>query len=89
MSSIRTLARAEGMIVIASIHQPSLDTLSQFTKVMFLAKGKLCFYGDVDELGGFFEAWGRPVGRFVRIHPILNFPEVLTENIRYVIPFLV
>ncbi|RXW19949.1 hypothetical protein EST38_g5911 [Candolleomyces aberdarensis] len=64
ISSIRTLARAEGMIVIASIHQPSLDTLSQFTKVMLLAKGKLCFYGGVGELSGFFEAWGRPVGRF-------------------------
>ncbi|KAJ2924403.1 hypothetical protein H1R20_g12699, partial [Candolleomyces eurysporus] len=64
ISSIRTLARAEGMIVIASIHQPSLDTLSQFTKVMLLAKGRLCFYGGVGELSGFFEAWGRPVGRF-------------------------
>ncbi|EAU87223.1 hypothetical protein CC1G_10502 [Coprinopsis cinerea okayama7 len=64
MSSIRSLAIAEGIIVIASIHQPSLETLTQFTKVMFLAEGKMCFHGEVGELDGFFERWGRPVGRF-------------------------
>jgi ABC-type multidrug transport system ATPase subunit len=63
------------MIIIASIHQPSLDTLSQFTNVMLLAKGKLCFYGGVEELSGFFEAWGRPVGRFVRISASLNYAD--------------
>ncbi|KDR73313.1 hypothetical protein GALMADRAFT_251927 [Galerina marginata CBS 339.88] len=64
MSSISTLSMAEGMIVIASIHQPSLETLSQFTNVMFLAEGKLCYLGRVDQLDGFFQKWGRPVGRF-------------------------
>ena len=53
------------MIVIASIHQPSLETLAQFTNVMFLAEGKTCYFGRVDELDGFFERWGRPVGRYV------------------------
>ncbi|PPQ75685.1 hypothetical protein CVT26_001519 [Gymnopilus dilepis] len=65
MSSISTLSRAEGMIVIASIHQPSLETLAQFTNVMFLAEGKTCYFGRVDELDGFFERWGRPVGRYM------------------------
>lgn len=58
------------MIVIASIHQPSLETLAQFTDVMFLAGGKICYLGRVDELDTFFEKWGRPVGRFVsEFHP--------------------
>ncbi|KAF6752143.1 P-loop containing nucleoside triphosphate hydrolase protein [Ephemerocybe angulata] len=65
ISSIRTLALAEGMIVVASIHQPSLDTLSQFTTVVFLAEGKLCYSGGVNELDAFFDAWKRPVGRFI------------------------
>jgi len=65
MSAISSLSRAEGMIVIASIHQPSLETLAQFTNVMFLAEGKVCYLGRVDQLEGFFEKWGRPVGRFV------------------------
>ncbi|TEB08739.1 P-loop containing nucleoside triphosphate hydrolase protein [Coprinellus micaceus] len=64
MSSIRALALAEGMIVIASIHQPSLDTLTQFTKVMLLSHGRVCYHGGVNELDQFFEAWGQPVGRF-------------------------
>ncbi|CAA7263567.1 unnamed protein product [Cyclocybe aegerita] len=64
VSAISSLAKAEGIIVIASIHQPPLETLSQFTKLMFLAEGKMCYFGGVDELEGFFEKWGRPVGRF-------------------------
>ena len=72
MSSIRALALAEGMIVIASIHQPSLDTLTQFTKVMLLSHGRVCYHGAVNELDQFFEAWGQPVGRFVSAyhHPL-------------------
>jgi ABC-type multidrug transport system ATPase subunit len=66
MSSIRTLAVAEGMIVIATIHQPSLETLAQFTNLMLLAEGKVCYSGSVDDLEVFFEKWGHPVGKFVR-----------------------
>ncbi|KAJ7246166.1 P-loop containing nucleoside triphosphate hydrolase protein [Mycena haematopus] len=64
MSAIRTLAVAEGMIVIATIHQPALDTLAQFTSLLLLAEGQTCFSGRVDELEGFMERWGHPVGRF-------------------------
>ncbi|KAF4610157.1 hypothetical protein D9613_010239 [Agrocybe pediades] len=64
VASISALSKAEGMIVIASIHQPSLETITQFTDVVFLAEGKLCYLGRVNELEGFFEKWGRPVGRF-------------------------
>ena len=66
MSAISTLSKAEGMIVIASIHQPSLETIALFTNVMFLARGAMCYLGRVDQLDQFFEKWGRPVGRFVR-----------------------
>ncbi|KAJ7222173.1 P-loop containing nucleoside triphosphate hydrolase protein [Mycena pura] len=64
MSAIRTLAIAEGMIVIATIHQPSLETLAQFTDILLLAEGRTCFCGKVDELEGFMERWGHPVGKF-------------------------
>ncbi|KAH9476836.1 ABC transporter G family member 11 [Psilocybe cubensis] len=64
MAAIGTLSKAEGMIVIASIHQPSLETLAQFTNVMFLASGKTCYLGRVDELDAFFEEFGHPVPRF-------------------------
>jgi len=64
MLAISTLSKAEGMIVVASIHQPSLETIAQFTNVMFLANGSMCYLGRVDQLDQFFEKWGRPVGRF-------------------------
>ncbi|KAG6826280.1 hypothetical protein H0H92_000461 [Tricholoma furcatifolium] len=64
MSAIRALAIEEGIIVIASIHQPSIDTLAQFTNILLLAEGKTCYSGPVDQLEEFFERWGRPVPRF-------------------------
>ncbi|KAJ6600331.1 P-loop containing nucleoside triphosphate hydrolase protein [Mycena vulgaris] len=64
MSAIRTLAVAEGIIVIATIHQPSLETLAQFTNLLLLSEGCTCFSGKVGELEGFLERWGHPVGRF-------------------------
>lgn len=65
MGAIRALAQAEGMVVIASIHQPSLETLAQFTDAMLLSSGRVCYLGKVDEMESFFEQWGRPVERFV------------------------
>lgn len=65
MAAIRALAQAEGIAVIASIHQPSLETLTQFTDVMLLANGRVCYLGRVDEMESFFDQWGRPVSRFV------------------------
>ncbi|KAJ7462986.1 ABC-2 type transporter-domain-containing protein [Mycena latifolia] len=53
-----------GIIVIATIHQPSLETLAQFTDILLLAEGCTCFSGKVGELEGFLERWGHPVGRF-------------------------
>ncbi|KAF5379697.1 hypothetical protein D9615_005737 [Tricholomella constricta] len=67
MSSIRTLAVAEGMIVLATIHQPSLETLAQFINLLMLAEGKTCYSGPVEDLEGYFERWGKPVGKFVCI----------------------
>ncbi|KAJ7930537.1 P-loop containing nucleoside triphosphate hydrolase protein [Mycena leptocephala] len=64
MSAIRTLAVSEGMIVIATIHQPSLETLAQFTDLLMLAEGSTCFSGKVGDLERFLERWGHPVGKF-------------------------
>ncbi|KAF5309443.1 hypothetical protein D9619_012478 [Psilocybe cf. subviscida] len=64
MAAIRVLAQAEGIAVIASIHQPSLETLTQFTDVMLLADGRVCYLGRVAEMESFFDQWGRPVSRF-------------------------
>jgi len=67
------------MIVIATIHQPSVETFSLFNEVLFLADGKTCYSGSPDGLDRFFERWGHPIGRFVRISqrypPLLTYPQ--------------
>ncbi|PPR01462.1 hypothetical protein CVT24_001866 [Panaeolus cyanescens] len=74
IASISRLAQSEGIIVLASIHQPSPETFAQFTNVILLAEGRTCYSGRVDELEIFFERWGRPVGRFITpIDHALNF----------------
>ncbi|PFH45697.1 hypothetical protein AMATHDRAFT_77954 [Amanita thiersii Skay4041] len=65
MASIRALAVAEGIIVIATIHQPSLSTLAQFSHLLLLAGGRTCFKGRIDDLEGFFDKWGWPVPRHI------------------------
>ncbi|KAK2464911.1 hypothetical protein APHAL10511_002987 [Amanita phalloides] len=86
MSSIAALARAEGIIIIATIHQPSIATLSQFTDLLLMAEGKTCYKGRVNNLERFFERWGWPVPRFVtppeHAMNMLNndFDPVLTED---------
>ncbi len=41
VASIRHFAQLEGIIVIATIHAPSIDTLNQFDKLLVLAEGKV------------------------------------------------
>ena len=65
MLVINTLSKAEGMIVVASIHQPSPETLAQFTNVMYLARGAMYYLGRADQLGLFFAKWGRLDGRYM------------------------
>ncbi|KAK7062753.1 hypothetical protein VNI00_000242 [Paramarasmius palmivorus] len=64
ITAIRNLAVSEGIIVVATIHQPSLETLAQFDKLLLLSRGKVCYSGSVEGLESFFDSWGRPVGRF-------------------------
>ncbi|KAF5367203.1 hypothetical protein D9758_003922 [Tetrapyrgos nigripes] len=74
MNSIRNLAVAEGMMVIATIHQPSLETLAQFTNLLMLSDGQICYLGKVDDLEGFFDRWGKPVRKFVTpVEHAMNF----------------
>ncbi|TCD65880.1 hypothetical protein EIP91_002040 [Steccherinum ochraceum] len=48
--AIKDIARKQGMIVIASIHQPNWETLSLFDKLLLLAQGKTMFFGAIDQL---------------------------------------
>ncbi|KAJ6498435.1 P-loop containing nucleoside triphosphate hydrolase protein [Mycena vitilis] len=64
LSAIRTLARAEGIVVLASIHQPAQRVLEQFTSLLLLSAGQVCYAGRVGDLAGFLERGGRGVSGF-------------------------
>lgn len=64
MSSIRRIARAEGIIVIATIHAPSVDTLQLFDQMMVLAKGKVAFRGTMAQAAARCNDVGHPMPAF-------------------------
>ncbi|KAL5333248.1 P-loop containing nucleoside triphosphate hydrolase protein [Aspergillus crustosus] len=61
ISYIRKLARANKLIIIASIHQPSTATFKTFDKLLLLSGGKTCYYGAVQDVPSYFDSIGYPV----------------------------
>jgi len=54
MTFITRFAKQYGIIVIASIHQPSSSTLSLFDLVMLISAGQTCYFGPQAELVSYF-----------------------------------
>ncbi|MCJ1318391.1 hypothetical protein MMC15_003719 [Xylographa vitiligo] len=61
MSYLRKVAKANSIIVIASLHQPSTSTFALFDKLLLLSAGKTCYFGEADKIGGYFESIGFPI----------------------------
>ncbi|SPO01649.1 related to ATP-binding cassette protein [Cephalotrichum gorgonifer] len=61
ISFIKTIAKKNSLIVIASIHQPSSATFQLFDKVLLLSAGRPHYFGSVPEMAPFFEAMGHPI----------------------------
>lgn len=55
MAAVRRVAREEGMVYLATIHQPSLDTSRQFTDLLLLTGGKTCYNGSFEGVEGLLE----------------------------------
>jgi ABC-type multidrug transport system ATPase subunit len=64
IAHIKQLALEEGIIVIATIHQPAMDTLFQFSNLLLIAEGKTCYLGPVHKLEDYLEEWGHPTPRY-------------------------
>uniref|UniRef100_A0A383VRM2 ABC transporter domain-containing protein n=1 Tax=Tetradesmus obliquus TaxID=3088 RepID=A0A383VRM2_TETOB len=60
MGYLKRMARDNGHIVIASIHQPRSAIWSMFDKVTLLASGRLMFHGVCDDLVPWFGHLGYP-----------------------------
>ena len=61
MSFIKEIAKANNIIVIASIHQPSSSTFVLFDQLMLLSGGKQCYFGRVVGLEQYFASISRPI----------------------------
>ncbi|MCJ1404373.1 hypothetical protein MMC11_007598 [Xylographa trunciseda] len=61
MSYLRKVAKANSIIVIASIHQPSTSTFALFDKLLLLSAGKTCYFGRADQTGKYFGSIGFPL----------------------------
>ncbi|TXT03823.1 hypothetical protein VHUM_04344 [Vanrija humicola] len=64
MASIQRIARKEGIIVVATIHAPSIETLQLFDEMMVLAKGKVAFQGSLDAAAARCAEVGHPIPEY-------------------------
>jgi ABC-type multidrug transport system ATPase subunit len=61
MAFIKDVARANKLIVVASIHQPSTTTFELFDKLLLLSGGRTCYLGDTKEVKSYFDDIGYPM----------------------------
>jgi hypothetical protein len=59
-------------MVLASIHQPSYSTLQEFTDLIMLSRGRMCYHGPVDKLDAFLSDFGAETLPFVSHESLLK-----------------
>ncbi|PHH66048.1 hypothetical protein CDD81_573 [Ophiocordyceps australis] len=62
---LSTVARRNKLIVVCSIHQPSMTTLNAFDKLMLMSEGQTHYFGPMLHLLPHFESLGHPVPNHV------------------------
>ncbi|KAJ3343119.1 hypothetical protein HDU93_009669 [Gonapodya sp. JEL0774] len=58
---LRDLAISRNIIIVATIHQPSYETFSQFDRLLLLAEGKTVYFGSTSNVFSFCDELGKPV----------------------------
>ncbi|OLN81820.1 ABC transporter G family member 12 [Colletotrichum chlorophyti] len=61
ISHLRTMAKRNNLIVIASIHQPSTSTFNLFDKLLLLSGGKTHYFGSISNIVPYYDNVGMPV----------------------------
>ncbi len=64
MAFVREVARANNLVIVASIHQPSSETFALFDKVLLLSGGKTCYCGTTEKVKAHFDDIGFPMPTF-------------------------
>lgn len=61
MKSIKNLAEKHNLVVIATIHSPSWQTMQLFDQSLILAKGRMLYSGATGEMASYLDAIGHSV----------------------------
>lgn len=61
MEFLRDLTRAEQLVTIFTVHQPSTNIYNSFDRVMLLSKGRTAFVGPKDDVPGYLSLIKRPL----------------------------
>ncbi|EYE96840.1 putative ABC transporter [Aspergillus ruber CBS 135680] len=64
ISYVRELAKANNLIIIASIHQPSTSTFQLFDTLLLLSGGRTCYFGPIKQIGPYFAGTGYPLDMY-------------------------
>jgi len=62
---INQLAKELGLVVVATIHQPSSETFNLFDKLLLIANGKPMYFGGLNLAPSYFEGIGYPVPQYM------------------------
>ncbi|BCR89275.1 putative ABC transporter [Aspergillus chevalieri] len=64
ISYVRELAKANNLIIIASIHQPSTSTFQLFDTLLLLSAGRTCYFGPIKQIEPYFAGIGYPLDMY-------------------------
>ena len=78
MQEIVSMARAEHLIIICTIHQPSTKVYNGFDQVMILSQGREAYTGDVKDATGYFESIGYPLP--LQTNPAEHFLDLVNSD---------
>jgi hypothetical protein len=78
MQEIVAMARAENLIIICTIHQPSTKVYNGFDQVMILSQGREAYTGDVKDATGYFESIGYPLP--LQTNPAEHFLDLVNSD---------
>ncbi|OJJ85347.1 putative ABC transporter [Aspergillus glaucus CBS 516.65] len=64
ISYVRELAKANNLIIIASIHQPSTSTFQLFDTLLLLSGGRTCYFGPIKQIEPYLAGIGYPLDMY-------------------------
>ena len=75
---LRKVAAEKNLIVVCTIHQPSIKVFERFDQIILLSEGRLAYAGDRTDAESYFSSLGYPLPP--RSNPAEHYLELLNSN---------